>query len=537
MFRKHLKFHSRGANGVGKTSRTLASAVGITLALVGCGSSSETAPDGGGGADGVVVDPDGSIVSPVQTFVTYLGGTNFEQARDVAVDRDGNVIVVGGSQSANFPTTAGAYDTTFDNSGTGQLGSGGAMDVFVTKLSPTGTIVWSTFVGGPSYDRAYAVEVDAAGDIYIAGRAGIGFPTTAGVLQPTFAGDMNVNPLYGPQDGFIAKLSKDGTQLLFSTYFGSDDREIIRDMDLDATGIYVGSGELLRNHPHVTTGAYDTNHAGGYDEVVAKVRLDGTAVMWGTYFGGTGSDGVPTVRVGTDGSVYLVASSTSTDLPTTAGAVQTQNAGGEDFFVAKLSADGASLVYCTYLGGNGTDAHETHHAVVNAQGEVIVGFYSPSTNLKTTAGAIKTSPTGPADGYVAKISANGTALVAATYIGGNGGEDVQGLATDSMGRIYIGGSTSSTDLPVTSGAHQGSPSPNGNAYVAELSADMTSIGYMTYLGGGADDQQRSLAIDGAGNIVTVGQSASTQLATTSGAAQADFGGGTADALVGAFRIH
>ena len=505
----------------------------ILVLSLGCGDDGQNP-----GTDGGLLDTaDASPPVAISTFVTYLGGNNFEQARDVVVDREGNVIVVGGTQSPNFPTTAGAYDTTFDNSGTGMLGSGGPMDVFVTKLSPTGTILWSTFVGGPSYDRAYAVEVDATGDIYIAGRAGAGFPTTAGVLQQSFAGDLAVNPLYGPQDGFIAKLSKDGTSLLWSTYFGGDDRDFIRDMDVDATGIYVGVGELTRPHPHVTSGAYDTTLGSAYEEVVAKVGLDGTAVLWGTYFGGSGQDGVPTVRVGSDGAVYLISSTTSTNLPVTAGALQMTNAGGEDFFVAKFAPDGASLVYCTYLGGNGNDSHETHHGVVNAQGEVIVGFYSTSTSSMTTTGALKSSPTGGADAYVARISADGRTLLAATYVGGNGGEDVQGLATDTMGRIYIGGSTSSTDLPVTATAHQATPSPNGNVFIAELSADMTSLGYMSYLGGGADDQQRSLAIDGAGNVVTVGQSSSTQLTTTAGAAQPNYGGGSYDSIVGAFRIH
>ena len=534
MDRNHLKRYAHRANGVGErpTDKPKKSRHGyIALLLIGCSGGPGAGADAG---SDTLTDPDAFV--SLETFVTYLGGDSFEQARDVVVDRDGNTIIVGGTQSPSFPTTPGAYDTTFDNSG-GMLGSGGPMDVFVTKLSPTGSLVWSTLIGGPNYDRAYAVEVDAAGDIYIAGRAGAGFPTTPGVLQSTFGGDVMVNALYGPQDGFIAKLSKDGATLLWSTYFGSDDREIIRDIDLDATGIYVGVGELMRSHPHVTSGAFDTSHGAQSDEVVAKVLLDGTAVVWATYFGGNGQDGVPTVRVGIDGSVYLIASTTSTDLPTTPGALQRIHAGGEDFFVAKLAPDGASLVYCTYVGGNGTDAHETHHAVVNAQGEVIVGFYSTSTNLVTTTGAVKATPTGGADGYVARISASGSTLVAATYIGGNGGEDVQGLATDAMGRIYVGGTTSSTNMPTTAGAYQATPSANGNAFVAELSSDMTSIVYLTYLGGGADDQQRSLAIDSAGNVVTVGQTASAQLATTAGAAQGSYGGGTADSLVGAFRIH
>ncbi|HVK86949.1 MAG TPA: SBBP repeat-containing protein [Kofleriaceae bacterium] len=513
----------------------------LWLALLGCGNApgADSDPDARGDGD-AAIDPDaGSDAGPIsslQTFVTYLGGDAFEQARDVTVDGQGNIIVVGGTQSANFPTTAGAYDTTFDTSAGGQLGGGGRMDVFVTKFSPTGALLWSTFIGGPSYDRAYGVEVDAAGDIYIAGRAGVGFPTTAGVLQPTFGGDVAANGLYGPQDGFVAKLSTDGTTLLWSTYFGGDDRDFIRDLDLDSTGIYVGVGELTRPHPYVTPGAFDTTRSSGYDVVVAKLALDGTSVQWATYFGGSGVDGVPSVRSGPNHTVYLIGSTTSTDLPTTAGAHQTGKAANEDFYVAKFTAAGDALVYCTYVGGNGIESHETHHGVVDSAGQVILGFYTQSSDLPTTAGAISASRTGVADAYVVKLAADGGSLVAATYLGGNAGEDVQGLAVDASGRIYVGGSSQSSDLPVTAGSFQATSGGSGESFVAWLSPDLTTVEYLTYLGGSGSEAQRSLWIDAGGNAISVGQTTSPSIGTTAGAVQMTYGGMT-DSYVGAFKLH
>jgi len=143
--------------------------------------------------------------------------THWEQARDIAFDSRGNVIVVGGTSASDFRTTPGAYDRTYGDgtAGTG-LGNAGQTDVFVVKLDSNGRLLWSTFLGGPNYDRAYAVEIGPGDDIFIGGRAGAGFPTTAGVIQRTFAGD--------------------GGTLKWSTYFGESGPGFVRDIAVDAQG-------------------------------------------------------------------------------------------------------------------------------------------------------------------------------------------------------------------------------------------------------------------------------------------------------------
>jgi hypothetical protein len=118
-------------------------------------------------------------------FSTYLGGSGWEYPRDVFVDGAGNVYITGGTHSPDFPTTPGAYDRTFDDR-CGSCGSQGPLDVFVTKFDAGGAIAWSTLLGGPNYDRAYGIEVDSAGYVYLAGRAGPAFPTTPGSFQPDF---------------------------------------------------------------------------------------------------------------------------------------------------------------------------------------------------------------------------------------------------------------------------------------------------------------------------------------------------------------
>ena len=170
---------------------------------------------------------------------SFLDGasTHWEQARDIAFDSRGNVIVVGGTSASDFRTTPGAYDRTYGDgtAGTG-LGNAGQTDVFVVKLDSNGRLLWSTFLGGPNYDRAYAVEIGPGDDIFIGGRAGAGFPTTAGVIQRTFAGDAGPNSEYGLQDGFVACLSADGGTLKWSTYFGESGPGFVRDIAVDAQG-------------------------------------------------------------------------------------------------------------------------------------------------------------------------------------------------------------------------------------------------------------------------------------------------------------
>ena len=139
-------------------------------------------------------------------FSTFLGGSSWEHARDVFVDAKGDVYVVGGTKSGDFPTTEGAFQRKHDKSGK-QVGSGGYCDAFACKFSADGKLIWSTLIGGPNYDRAYAVEVDESGCVYVSGRGGPGFPVTEGALQTTFQG--TDNGIYGMQNAFVVKLSRE----------------------------------------------------------------------------------------------------------------------------------------------------------------------------------------------------------------------------------------------------------------------------------------------------------------------------------------
>ncbi len=444
-----------------------------------------------------------SETAPLLGFSTYLGGSQQDSIRDVAVDSQGNIYVTGGTQSPNFPTTQGT--PPFNNGPCSTLGSGGRMDVFVTKFSPSGQMIWSRLIGGPCYDRAYAIEVDKQGYSYVAGRAGQGFPTSPNSVQPNFGGQSDPYGLYGAQDGFVAKLSPDGRQVVWSTYFGGNDLSIIRDMALDSSGtVYIVLPDVHQPNPHITANAYQTHLQGGGDGVIAKLAGDGTRVIWATYFGGTGNDGGgASIRVDSAGYVFVEGTTASTDLPTTPNAFQKTFGGTLDLFVTKFKPDGTGLVYSTYLGGSNEESTETHHLAVDRNGNAFVSGYVNSSNYPTTPGTFQPKLAGGYDIALAKFSPNGQ-LLASTYLGGSAGEGPQGLAVDSSGNVVVFGASSSSNYPLTSDAYQNHNAGDEDFVVSKLSSDLRNLLYSTEYGGSQLDQGRAGAPDASDNIVTAG---------------------------------
>lgn len=450
-------------------------------------------------------------------FSTYFGGTGHDTIRDVAVDQHGNIYVVGGTASTNFPVTVGAYQTTFSSGGS-SVGSGGDHDAFAAKFDANGQLVWCTYLGGPNYDRAYAVEVDAAGDVYVGGRAGDGFPTTSGVVQENFGGDLNPNTLYGEQDGFVAKLSADGSQLLWATYFGGDDLSFFRDIDVDSSGRVHGvMTRVFRPNPHVTAGAYQTSIQGGEDSVIVRFSADGSQVEWATYFGGSGNElATPSIRVHSTGEVYVFGATNSTDIPTTSSASDRTFGGVWDQYLAKLSADGTSLLFGTYIGGSQVEFTETHGLMLDAQGNAYVTATTLSADFPVTAGAFQTSYSGtggqgtgqgtnyPGDVFVSAISADGTTLLFSTYLGGSGGEGSEGIGIDAVGNVYVSGATYSSSFPTTSDAVQQNLGGSADFFAAKFDPTLSSLLYSTFIGGSGVDYARSSIVDSAGNFYVIG---------------------------------
>jgi hypothetical protein len=476
----------------------------------------------------VIVTVDHSA-APGVTFSTFLGGSDHESIRDVFVDARGYIYATGGTASNDFPTTAGALDRTFN----------GTHDIYVAEFTPDGgTLVASTYFGGPNYDRAYAIEVDDQGYVYLAGRAGDGFPTTPGSLQPTFGGDDNPDPVYGAQDGFVAKLTPDLSQVVWATYFGNDSGNALRDIAIDAAGNCYVVGGTDRPHYAVTPGSFDDVYDGVTDGIVAEIAADGASVVWGSYFGGSFADGgTPSIRVAADGTAWVLGHSQSDDFPVTANAYQKTRGGDVDIVVFKVAPGGSKLDWATYFGGTDAEFSETHGLSVDSAGIVTVAASTLSPDLPFVPASIpppfqpkyggsggKNSGAGtnyPGDGFVAKFSADGSSLVAFTYYGGSRGEGVEGVAVDDQGRVNFTGGTYSSDLPMTATSLQPDKAGGADAFFARFSSDLTTLEFATYGGGKGDDLGRALAIGIDGRLVAAGTTASDDFPTSPLAFQPD----------------
>jgi len=484
-------------------------------------------PPGRAGKDAGVVHRQVRTDGPYRLdLATYLGGhsghakTKWQQARDVAADADGNLYIVGGTSAPDFPVTEGAYDTVFKRGGD-QTGSFGDMDAFVTKLDARGRLLWSTYLGSPNYDRAYAVKVDSDGFVYVTGRAGPGFPTTAGTIRPEFGHDPDAPPAptlagYGEQDAFIAKLSPDGRELVWATYFGGG----IRDMDIDSErNLHIAGTALGPNFPHITPNAHQKELRGRTDTIYVKLSADGRRVLYGTFYGGRddskGDGAIPSIRVNRQGEAWLVSNTRATDIETTDNAYRKHPAGGWDLLVMKFSREGKLLVG-TYLGGSGNDTLETHNIAIDADDNPVIGGMTKSTDFPVTGSAFQSRPretSSAGDGFVAKLSADGSRLLAASYIGGVQRDEVEGINVAANGDILISGGTASPDFPVTGNALQPELAGRSDFFLTRFDAGLSELRYSTFLGGTSKDQARSSTLAG-NDIVLVGATMSCNFPVT-----------------------
>ena len=424
--------------------------------------------------------------------------TDEEHVRDVAFDASGAMYLVGATSSSDFPVTAGALDTTYGTGGA-SLGTAGPMDGFVVKIDPQGQIVWATYLGGPNFERAYAVEVDDAGAIYVAGRAGEGFPTTSGALQENFLDDTGPNTRYGKQDGFIAKLAPDGKSLIWATYFGGTGLGFVRDIDVDAQGRVHIAAHIAGTSPYITSDADRANRLGVNDALYAVLSADGASISYATYMGGTSTGGGfssnPSVRVTSDGGAYFVYYDNADDVPVSATAYQKTRNGGFDIVLSRITPQRA-IDWTTYLGGSQNEDLETHSLTIDANGRPVVGGRTFSNDFPVTANTVQTvtGSTSEADGFISILSATGDQLIASTYFGGTQRDEVEGLAVLSDGKIIVSGSTRSNFLPVDAASFQASPGGGKDGFMASFSSDLTSTFYATYFGGTGDDALRTIEV-------------------------------------------
>ncbi len=458
-------------------------------------------------------------------FAAYLGGSQWERVQSVFVDANGYVYVAGSTKSANFPTTPGAYDMT---------GSGNnSNDGFVAKIAPDGTsLIWSTYLHGTDRDDVYGVYVDANGYVYAVGwTRSSNFPTTAGAYDRTHNGDMDV---------FITKLEPDGSDLVYSTLFGGSGIDQCRGgMFIDRSGeIYISGYTDSVNFP-ATAGAIHKTFRGGYgDAFIAKLSADASSLLFCTYLGSSGPDhAFPGVKVHSDGSIIVTGLAGAADFPTTPNSFQTNFAGRQgngiwygDAFVARFSLTptyGHILHYISFLGGSGDEKSTAQHGLaVDENGNAIVAGTTHSSDFPTTPNAFQRILKGGNNVYIAKVSLDGSKLLASTYFGGSAdnGYEPSGIGVDRNGNVYVSGSIfgNVTGHPVTSNAFQTTAGGDDEAFFAVLSQNLNTLNYSSFFGGAGNDRIRDLWLGFTGTPVFGGDTYSTNLPTSPGVFQESY---------------
>ncbi len=343
--------------------------------------------------------PDGSAL----VYSTYIGGTQIDYGTKLAIDASGNAYVTGYTNSIDFPTLNPL-----------QLSNDGLYDAFVTEISPTGTLVYSTYLGGSLSDYGTGIAIGPGGTVYVSGYTfSSNFPTQ-NALQ---------SGLSGGSDIFVSKFVPGATALEFSTYLGGSSIDRSASMVLDTTGDVYLTGDTQSTNFPVTLNAYQPSLAGTDNAFVAELASDGTSLVFSTYFGGDATDQASAVALDSAGNVYITGYTQSSNFPTL------------DPFQSILGISGAGTCLSTNL--------------------III----PSNTLCS-------------DAFVAKFAPSGIPTYS-SFLGGSGNDLGQSITVDSIEDAYVAGATYSPNFPATAGAFQwvyGGSTTFSNAFLTKISS-------------------------------------------------------------------
>lgn len=452
------------------------------------------------------------------TYATYIGGDDIDSSNGIAIDGSGNTYVSGATNStqATFPNGSGfgalpGFDKTHN----------GLSDGFVVKLNSAGTaFVYATYLGGSGNENLAGggIAVDTSGNVYLTGNTDsdqTSFPVIAGP-------DLTYNQ--GTQDGFVAKLNTAGTALIYSGYMGGKGPgdDIAGAIAVDNSGNAYVTGQTQSNQLNfpVAVGP-DLTFNGDTDAFVAKVNAAGTGLIYLGYIGGKSFDYGSGITVDSAGNAYVTGSTGSdqSSFPVAVGPDLTYNTFG-DVFVAKVNSAGTALIYCGYIGGD--DFEQSTGIAIDAGGNAYITGQTYSTEATFPNGSGFGALPGldhtfndtnfSSDAFVAKINATGSALLYASYLGGDDFDYGAGIAVDINNNAYIAGYTSSTQATFPNGAGFGAVPGfdqvyNGgfeDGFIAKFNSTGTALTYATYLGGNADDFITGIGLDGGGSVYVTG---------------------------------
>ncbi len=467
------------------------------------------------------------VIDPL-VWSSYIGASGDDRGHEIAIDSAGTMYIAGPTNSPAFPTTTGAYKRT--------LGSD-SPDIFIAKIDPSNgsgpRLVYSTYFGGNGDDAVAGITINRHGDVFACGNtSSTDFPTTAGALGATATPNGNAYVIQlDPSAGGVA-------QLVYSTYVGGDGQDLCYADAIDDDGnIYVTGLTSSPDFP-TTSGAFGAALRGNNDVYVMKIdptKVGAEQIAYSTLIGGYGDEVAFAVVANHDGTISIAGSTGggAPGFPTTSGAFDADTLGGTDVFVATLdpSKNGsASLAFATIFGGSGED--EARGLVVGYDGIITVNGFTASPDLPTSSDAYDNSLDGTYDVFLARFDPTRTGnsqLLYSTYLGGAGEDraNINDLAIDSIGAVYVAGYTGSADFPTTPGAYDTTLNGSFDGFVAKLdlrNRPSDQMLYSTFLGGDAVDWLSSIVVDDRSNAFVVGQTSSSNYPVTDGALNVTTGG-------------
>ena len=404
------------------------------------------------------------IAAAVETrYATYVGDDGYDQVYDVAVDGNGNALVVG---IESFPDWRG-------------------QNLFIRKYSPDGALQWRAIfgnTGAPVYPTAIAA--DGAGNAYVVGFSSAKVPFTDQAWQRDVRGD---------NDAFVIQVMANGGWG-FASMLGGTNTDLATEVDVDANGNVYVAGETYSCDFPTTLGAYQTTGTGcatgsmNGEAFVTKFRPGFSSVAYSTLLGGSGLDGATGLAVSrSSGTALLAGSTNSPDFDVTSGGYQRTFGGLWDGYVVKLAADGRSLLFGTYLGKAGDD--RVSDVARDASSNVYVTGWTTSRDFPATPGAHQTQHNGGSDGcssgtcidaFVTKLDGSGASLRYSTFVGGRGDDSGDAIAVDATGAAYVTGTSDSPDFPVVDG--RAPQNQWNNAFAIAVTPKGNALAYATALG-------------------------------------------------------
>ncbi|MFW9978184.1 MAG: SBBP repeat-containing protein [Candidatus Thorarchaeota archaeon] len=431
------------------------------------------------------------IIDPL-VYSTFVGGSSHDKGVSIVIDSENYAYIIGATLSSAFPTV-NAYDTSFN----------GGWDVFILKMNPSGSSInFSTFIGGTDEDVGMDIDIDSSNTIYATGYTySDDFPTTYEGIK-IGSTHFVFESHFGDADIFIIRLSSDGSDLRHSTFMGgaAEDRGmgiVVVDSDnVYLTGFTKSSTLQVRS-------AYDSTHNGGADCFVAKLQFTNNQRLYVTYVGSGADEYANDLAVDSSGNAYVTGTCPTGIIPSFPSDATIGGSGLMDAFVFKLNGTGNGLDKSIKIGG--VNNEEGRGIEVSAEDIVFVGGWTASHNFPTASPADPTF-NGQRDGFGFKLNMDTESLVYSTFIGGSETDEVNDIAIDSYGHLYLTGTTNSTNMPIINHYDQ---YYNGN-YDIFFTVLKSGGGWFTssYIGGGSSkDSSQGICVDsGDGRVYFTGYS-------------------------------